>query len=81
MDQVVKGSWDSIAAVQVVSNATFTLTEIALQAERCFEYATVDMKQVHPVGMIRCAQRKHSVGQLMAVRMYTGGEASPEVKA
>jgi hypothetical protein len=77
----VKGSWDSIAAVQVVSNATFTLTEIALQAERCFEYATVDMKHVHHVGMIRCAHRKRSVGQLMEMRMYTGGEASPEVKA
>jgi hypothetical protein len=52
-DQIVKGSWDDVAAVQVVSTTTFTLTELALQAERCFEYATVDMQEVHPVSMIR----------------------------
>lgn len=52
-DQVIKGSWDDVAAVQVVSTVTFTLTELALQAERCFEYATVDMQAVHSVSMIR----------------------------
>jgi hypothetical protein len=65
VDQVVKGSWDNVAAVQVMSNASFTLTEIALRAERCFEYATVDMKQVYPVSMIRCAH-KNTVGQVAA---------------
>jgi hypothetical protein len=52
-DQVIKGTWSDIAAVQVVSNDTFTLTELALQAERCFEYAIMDMQQVHDVSMIR----------------------------
>lgn len=52
-DQILKGSWDDVAAVTVTSAKTFTLTELALQAERCFEWATVDMQAVYSVSMIR----------------------------
>lgn len=61
VDQALKGSWNGIAAAQVVSNASFTLTELALQGERCFEYATVDMQQVYPVSMIRCEDRRQAM--------------------
>lgn len=52
-DQAIKGSWQDVGAVQVRSNATFTLTELAIQTERCFEWATVDMQRVYSVSMIR----------------------------
>lgn len=52
-DQAIKGSWEDVAAVQVTSNASFTLTELGIQADRCFEWATVDMQAVWSVSMIR----------------------------
>lgn len=52
-NQIVKGTWPNIAAVRVESNASFTLTEMALQGDICVEWATVDMQQVYSVSMIR----------------------------
>lgn len=52
-DQAVQGPWSNIVEVRVVSNASFTLTEMALQGDQCVEWATVDMQQVYNVSMIR----------------------------
>lgn len=42
-----------ITALRAESNAAFTLTELAVQSEPCFEAITVDLGQVRPVGWIR----------------------------
>jgi hypothetical protein len=44
---------ENVTEVQVLASAGFTLTELALQGERCFEWATVDMQAVYDVSMIR----------------------------
>lgn len=44
---------EDVAEVQVFASTGFTLTELALQGERCFEWATVDMQAVYEVSMIR----------------------------
>jgi hypothetical protein len=49
-----QGLWQGVTQIQVVSNDTFTLTELAAQYERCFEMATVDMQDVYEVHVIRC---------------------------
>jgi hypothetical protein len=44
-----QGLWQGVTQIQVVSNDTFTLTELAAQYERCFEMATVDMQDVYEI--------------------------------
>jgi hypothetical protein len=48
------GLWQGVTQVQVVSNDSFTLTELAAQYTRCFEMATLDMQDVYTVHVIRC---------------------------
>uniref|UniRef100_A0A383VQX7 F5/8 type C domain-containing protein n=1 Tax=Tetradesmus obliquus TaxID=3088 RepID=A0A383VQX7_TETOB len=47
------GLWQGVTQVQVVSNDSFTLTELAAQYTRCFEMATLDMQDVFAVHVIR----------------------------
>lgn len=52
-DIMYKGLWNSVTQIHILSNDSFTLTELAAQYARCFEEATVDMQAVYSVDVIR----------------------------
>jgi hypothetical protein len=56
------GLWQGVTQIQIVSNDSFTLTELAAQSARCFEMATLDMQDVYTVHVIRCALQKAAAG-------------------
>jgi hypothetical protein len=58
-----QGLWRGVTQIQIVSNDTFTLTELAAQYERCSEMATVDMQDLYEVHVIRCAQQQRQQQQ------------------
>ena len=47
------GSWPGVVAVRVQSTAGFTLTEVAVQAGPCTQWATTDLGAVQQVSMLR----------------------------
>jgi hypothetical protein len=53
VDQKLMGPWPLVTEVRLVSNDTFTLTEMAAQHGRCWESATMDMQEVFSVNVIR----------------------------
>jgi hypothetical protein len=74
------GLWQGVTQIQIVSNDSFTLTELAAQSARCFEMATVDMQDVYTVHVIRCGLQKQEQGEkqrrLTAAAAAAGGAAA-----
>lgn len=72
LDQRYIGLWQGVTQVQLLSNDSFTLTELAAQYDRCFEAATIDMQQVYSVSLIRWAPRKctqHNFNSVVIVQL------------
>ncbi|GIL99515.1 hypothetical protein Vretimale_4644, partial [Volvox reticuliferus] len=49
----VAGSWQDVVGLRLQSNASFTLTEVAVQSGPCLEQAVVDMGSLREVGTLR----------------------------
>ncbi|GLC70243.1 hypothetical protein PLESTF_000947600 [Pleodorina starrii] len=47
------GVWQDVVGVRLESNGSFTLTEVAVMAAPCIEWATVDMGAIREVGTLR----------------------------